>query len=123
VKTHLKNIVGSVKKIMKQSTSIVYQYMFVEAKVGNQTQYSKIHVKITNSRCIFTTRQIHRIFVFLNLVPNFFHQVYIWMDYGSASFHIFKKCINMFFRRVFTIPPMRWFPLNIFVQDPTCCTV
>jgi hypothetical protein len=41
VKTLLKIIVRSVKK-MKRSTSIVYQYMFVVAKVGTKLNIVKI---------------------------------------------------------------------------------
>ena len=91
-----------------------------------QSRFGKIHMKITNFICKCTTGQncllvLYALWVCrfclnfyrLSMHLNFWYKVYLMMHYGCASFEFFLNIPTMFFHRVFTFSPRRWFALNI----------
>ena len=91
-----------------------------------QSRFEKIHMKITNSICKCTTGQncllvLYALWVChfclnfyrLSMHLNFWYKVHLMMHYGCASFEFFLNIPTMFFHRVFTFPPRRWFALDI----------
>jgi len=95
-----------------------------------QSRFGKIHMKITNFICKCTTGQncllvLYALWVCrfclnfyrLSMHLNFWYKVHLMMHYGCASFEFFLNIPTMFFHRVFTFSPRRWFALNIL---PVC---
>ena len=49
----------------------------------------------------------------LSLHLNFWYKIHLIRHYGCASFEIFLKLPTIFFHKIFTFIPKKWFTLNI----------